>query len=133
MYRCCSPSSDNRDKVDASINKMFSPSINRRSHYIFFFFFILAALLPGQGLDPSHSCDLSLSCGNTRSFTHCAGPGIEPASQRAQDATPSFYGVTVGAPVLPWFTLSKPDLFLLRGHELTFFYPLQRGLYPSFH
>lgn len=36
---------------------------------IFFFFLFLAALghvvFPGQGSDPSHSCDLSLGCSNT--------------------------------------------------------------------
>ena len=37
--------------------------------------------------DPSHICDLSHSCGNAGSLTHCAGPGIKPASQRSQDAT----------------------------------------------
>ena len=40
---------------------------------------------PGQGSDPSHSCDLSCSCGNTRSLNHCAGLGIKPASQCFQD------------------------------------------------
>ena len=33
---------------------------------------------PGQGSDPSCSCDLSCSRGHTRSLTHCAGRGIEP-------------------------------------------------------
>ena len=40
---------------------------------------------PGQGSDPSCSCNLSHSCGNTRSLTHCARPGIKPASQCSQD------------------------------------------------
>ena len=39
-----------------------------------------------QGSDPSHSCDLSHSCSNAGSLTHCARPGLEPASQRSQDA-----------------------------------------------
>ena len=43
--------------------------------------------LPGQGSDLSHSCDLSHSYGNARSLTHHAAPGIEPSSQRSQDAT----------------------------------------------
>ena len=41
--------------------------------------------LPGQGSDLSHSRDLGHSC-NARSLSHCAGLGIEPASQRSQDA-----------------------------------------------
>ena len=41
---------------------------------------------PGQGSDPSHNCRLSPCCSNTRSLTPCAGLGIEPASQRSQDA-----------------------------------------------
>ena len=35
---------------------------------------------PGKESDPSHSC------GNTGSLTHCAGLGIEPASQSSQNA-----------------------------------------------
>lgn len=50
--------------------------------FVILFFAFLAALwhmeLPRQGLDLSHSRDLSGSCGNARSLTHCAGPGIEP-------------------------------------------------------
>ena len=40
----------------------------------------------GQESDPSHSCDLCYGCGDVRSLTHCAGLGIEPASQCSQDA-----------------------------------------------
>ena len=43
--------------------------------------------LPDQGSDLSRSCHLSHSCSNTGSLTHCAGPGIEPATQCSQDAT----------------------------------------------
>ena len=39
---------------------------------------------PGQGSDLSYSCNLSQSCGNVGSLAHCAGPGIEPASQYSQ-------------------------------------------------
>ena len=45
----------------------------------------------GQGSDPSCSWDLSCSCGNARSLTHCARLGTEPASQRFQDAADSHY------------------------------------------
>ena len=37
----------------------------------------------GQGSDPSHGCDLSWC--NAGFLTHCARPGMEPASQRSQD------------------------------------------------
>ena len=39
----------------------------------------------GQGSDPSHSCDLSHSCSDARSLTHCAGPEIKLVSQCSQD------------------------------------------------
>ena len=42
--------------------------------------------LPGQGSDLSHSRDLSHSCDNDGSLTHCAGLGIELVSQLFQDA-----------------------------------------------
>jgi len=41
---------------------------------------------PDQKLGPSHSHDLSCSCSNDRSLTHCAGQGIESLSQCFQDA-----------------------------------------------
>ena len=60
---------------------------------IFGIFFSLAALqhmeFPGQGSDPSHSCDLSHSCGNNGPLTHWAQVGIEPASLCSQDTTDS--------------------------------------------
>ena len=37
---------------------------------------------PGQGLNPSHSCDLCHSWGNAGSLTHCARPGIKPLPQQ---------------------------------------------------
>ena len=42
--------------------------------------------LLGQGSDLNCSCDLRQSCSNAGSLTHCAGPGIKPASQHSQDA-----------------------------------------------
>ena len=57
---------------------------------------------PGQGSDLSYSCDLSHSCGNTRSLTHCAGPGIKPVSQCFQDAT---------NPIVPQGKLLLQDFF----------------------
>ena len=40
--------------------------------------------LLGQGSNLSHGHDLSHSCSNARSLTHCARLGIKPASQRSQ-------------------------------------------------
>lgn len=45
--------------------------------------------LPGQGSDLSRSCDLSYSCGNAGSWTHCARPGVEHVSQHSQEAADS--------------------------------------------
>ena len=41
---------------------------------------------PGQGSDPSCSCNLSHSYSNAGSLTHCARLGIESVSQRFPDA-----------------------------------------------
>ena len=41
---------------------------------------------PGQGSDPSLSCNLRHSYSNTRSLTHYARMGIEPVSQGFRDA-----------------------------------------------
>ena len=48
------------------------------------FFFFLEFL--GQGTDPSCSCHLHCSCGNTGSLTHCPGLGLRPVSWRCRDA-----------------------------------------------
>ena len=56
--------------------------------YSFFFFFLAAPWhmeFLGQGSAPSCSCNLSHSCGNTGSLTHCIRPGIKPVSQCSQD------------------------------------------------
>ena len=42
---------------------------------------------PDHGSDPSRSHDLCHSCASPGSLTHCAGPGMEPASQGSQDTT----------------------------------------------
>lgn len=58
-----------------------------------FLFSLLAAPwhmeFQGQGSDPSQGHDLSQNCSNIESLTHCAGPGIEPVSQRSQEAPDS--------------------------------------------
>ena len=43
-----------------------------------------------QGSDPSFSLNLSCSCGNAGSLTHCARPWIQPVSQRSQEAADPF-------------------------------------------
>ena len=52
--------------------------------FVFFFLFqhTVSYGVPGQGSNPSHSCNLCCSCGNTRSLTHCSMPGIEPLSPK---------------------------------------------------
>ena len=42
---------------------------------------------PGHALDMSHSFDPHHSCSNTRCLTHCAWPGVKPASQCSIAAT----------------------------------------------
>ena len=54
--------------------------------------------LPGQGSDVSHSHNLSHSCGNARSLTHCARPRIEHRSQWLPGCPTCC--ATAGAPVL---------------------------------
>ena len=58
------------------------------SSWSFFYFSFLAALqhmeLPGQGSDPC--CSHGLCRSNTGSLTHCAGLGIDPATQWSRDA-----------------------------------------------
>ena len=50
------------------------------SFFFFFFFLFLATLwlmvFTGQAPDPNCSCDLCLSCSNTRFLTHCARRGL---------------------------------------------------------
>ena len=59
------------------------------SFFIYLFIFFLgrpmAYGVPRPGLDPSLSFNLRHSCSNAGSLTHCAGLGIEPASQGSQD------------------------------------------------
>lgn len=65
-------------------------SVERMDKEFFYFSFLTAPRhmeLPGQGSHLSRSLDLSHSCGDARSLTSCAGPGIEPASQHSQGAT----------------------------------------------
>ena len=70
----------------------------------FFLAFLWHMQLPGQGSDLRHRCDLSLSCGNARSLTYCAGLGMEPVSQHSQDAT---------YPIVPQGELQVLSSFLL--------------------
>ena len=59
--------------------------------FCWFVFSFLATLwhmeFLGQGSDPSPSLGLSCGCGNAGSSTHCAGPGVEPATQSSPKAT----------------------------------------------
>lgn len=53
--------------------------------YLFFIFFIWPPCSIWSSRARDLSCSLKLS--NTESLTHCARLGIEPVSQRPQDAT----------------------------------------------
>ena len=64
----------------------------------------------GQWSDPSHSCDLRSSCSNARSLTHCAVPGIEPASQHAQDTA---------NPVVPQGTYFFGILYISKSRNIS--------------
>ena len=60
---------------------VLTPLVIGSFFFFFSFFHFLAALrrmeFPGQGSDPSHSC-------NAGPLIHCAGPGMEPVSQRSR-------------------------------------------------
>ena len=73
---------------------------------------------PGQGSDPSHSCDLSHSCGNTRSLTHCFRPGIEPVSQHPQDMADPI------APQQKLLHMYLHTLLFLDPHIFTYYWSL---------
>ena len=60
---------------------------------------------PGQRLDLSCSC-----WGNTPSLTHCAGPGIKPASQSSQD---TIYLLALQKEFLGGFCFLHMHLFLV--------------------
>ena len=49
------------------------------------FFWFLFLAIPWHMEFPGHGSDLSCSCGNAGSLTHCAGLGIKPASQCSRD------------------------------------------------
>lgn len=44
---------------------------------------------PDLGSNVSHSCDLCHSCGNTKSLTHCTGPGSIPKLPQRQHQIPN--------------------------------------------
>ena len=67
--------------------------------FLFFSFFLAAPRhmkFLGQGSDLSCSCDLSHSCSDAGSLTHCAGLWIEPASQHSK--MPPAHCATAGTP-----------------------------------
>ena len=79
-------------------------SSNSRLFIIIIFFLLATPWLMAfldNGSDPSCSCNLCCSCANTGSLTYCAGPGIEPETQRCRDAADL---------VVPQQELPKADL-----------------------
>lgn len=70
--------------------------------------------VPGPGV--SCMCDLSHSCGNVGSLTHCVGPGMAPASQRSR------YTADPTAPQGELLTISlfpyiPPNILVLLKHH----------------
>ena len=83
----------------------------------------------GQGSYLSRNLNLSWSCSNTRSLTHCAGPGIKQESQCSQDVT---------NPVVPQWKLLILLLFFV--HRVLSLSPHEKkhdsdspGTFASFH
>ena len=71
---------------------IMSTSCGEQSQTLGFFFSLPFPGCPvaygalGEGSNLSRGHNLSHGCGNARSLTHCARPGIEPTSQHSQDA-----------------------------------------------
>ena len=100
------------------------------SEFVFFFGHSMACGVsgPGQGSDPSHRCDLGLSCGKAGScLTHCARPGIQPASWRCRDAGAS-HCATLARPAFRSAPLPLPCFHSLLPSSL--FSP-HHSLFPS--
>ena len=66
-----------------------SSAVKYKTHFFFFFFPFLSCpcgiwKFPGQGSNPSQSCNLCHSCSNAWSLTHCVGPGIKEVPPQRQ-------------------------------------------------
>ena len=85
---------------------------------------------PGQGLNPSCSCDLHYSCSNTGSLIHCARQGTN-LCHRLDNA-----GSLTAEPhqdLLSPLTLYQPDFFTLVKLGFIFLHPVQAvSSYPSY-
>ena len=73
--------------------RTYSPTWNlsgNTERFFFFFFFASPAheKFSGEGSNPNCACNLCHSCGNTRSLTHCARPGIKLVFQCFGDTNP---------------------------------------------
>ena len=73
----------------------------------------------GQGLNPSHSCKLCHSSGNTGSLIHCDGSGIEPVTPQRQCWTLTLCA-TVGTPKMSKIEKKKK---LLQAYRAMFLNP----------
>ena len=92
-----------------------SRSLDRKWKHLFSFsfsFFFLAVLrhmeFPGQGSDPSHNCNLSHSCSNAGSLTHCARLRIKPSTP----TMPPIPCATAETPLFLFFVSLGPLLSL---------------------
>ena len=78
-------------------------------HFLSFLAVLRRMEFPGQGSEPSCSCHLHCSCSDAGSLAHCAGLGIEPASQRCSGASGPvapqrelpFFHFSIGLPTSP--------------------------------
>ena len=75
--------------------------VNGQSFFFFSFFghTYSARQFPGQGSNPSCTCDLSHSCSSAGSLVRCTGPGIEPVPPQGQ-AGSLVHHATAGSPAV---------------------------------
>ena len=104
--------------------------LNFSCSYFFFFFFLFwlpHGIWRVPGPEQSCSYNLSCSCRNARSLTHCAGLGIKPASQYSQDAanplrhsrnSPLFLLLSPQRSLALWSTPSNISSFLSLPQQL---------------
>ena len=85
--------------------------INNWKDKLFFFSFLWPHLLhcatATAMLAPSCLCDLQAACGNARSLTHCATPGIEPESSWILVHRFLTCWATMGRPASNFFTAEE--------------------------
>ena len=94
IWFCCKLEKQQQQKQQPETTPTILPS--------FLLWLPTAYEVPRPGIRPQPQCNLSCSCSNAWSLTHCARLGIEPASQRSQDNT---------NPVVPQWELLHANYF----------------------